>query len=83
MLRVSTISLKGGDIGALKGIFNIGGSTGTHSVYTQWNGMEIMFHVSTLLPYTPGDHQQVRKLLNDRKPVSFQCQLTSDSIPID
>jgi len=25
-------------------------TTGTHSVYTEWEDLEIMFHVSTLLP---------------------------------
>ncbi|CAG5126830.1 unnamed protein product, partial [Candidula unifasciata] len=32
--------------------------TGAESVYTKFNGKEIMFHVSTLLPYTEGDAQQ-------------------------
>lgn len=36
-------------------------STGTFSVYRRWKGIEIMFHVSTLLPYTPGAEQQVKK----------------------
>ena len=37
-------------------------TTGTHSVYTKWRDMEVMFHVSTLLPYStsPDDKQQVR-----------------------
>ena len=34
-------------------------STGEHSVYTQFHGREIMFHVSTLLPWTPNNRQQV------------------------
>ena len=33
--------------------------TGKYSVYTEFNDQEIMFHVSTLLPYDPGDRQQV------------------------
>ena len=33
--------------------------TGTHSVYTHWRGIEIMFHVSTLLPYEQHDPQKV------------------------
>lgn len=33
--------------------------TGTHSVYTRWQGYEVMFHVSTLLPLTPGSGPQV------------------------
>jgi len=36
-------------------------TTGKHSVYTQHSGMEVMFHVSTLLPFTPGDQQQVER----------------------
>jgi signal-induced proliferation-associated 1 like protein 3 len=35
------------------------GSTGTHSVFTEWNNNEIMFHVSTMLPFNPLDKQQV------------------------
>lgn len=34
-------------------------STGTHSLYTTYQGYEIMFHVSTMLPYTPNNRQQV------------------------
>ena len=33
--------------------------TGEESVFTTYNGREIMFHVSTLLPFTDGDPQQV------------------------
>lgn len=34
-------------------------STGTHSLYTTYQDHEIMFHVSTMLPYTPNNQQQV------------------------
>ncbi len=34
--------------------------TGTDSIYTEWRENQIMYHVSTLLPYTPDDTQQVR-----------------------
>ncbi|KAF1402660.1 Rap1 GTPase-activating protein 1, partial [Spheniscus humboldti] len=34
------------------------GQTGTESVYTNFRGKEIMFHVSTKLPFTEGDSQQ-------------------------
>lgn len=55
-----------GDRVALKG-FNrfLGGLdpnndlTGKESVYTEYEGTEIMFHVSTLLPYSNSDNQQV------------------------
>ena len=33
--------------------------TGLYSVFTHWRGIEIMFHVSTLLPYEPNDLQKV------------------------
>ena len=33
-------------------------STGLYSVYTEHEGKEIMFHVSTLLPYTPNNRYQ-------------------------
>ncbi|UYV79840.1 hypothetical protein LAZ67_18000885, partial [Cordylochernes scorpioides] len=32
--------------------------TGTESVYTCWQGIEIMFHVSTLLPHEDNDPQK-------------------------
>lgn len=35
-------------------------TTGTHSVYTVYHGHEIMFHVSTMLPYSKENKQQVR-----------------------
>ncbi len=34
--------------------------TGEWSVYTEFEGHEVMFHVSTLLPFSEGDPQQVR-----------------------
>ncbi|KAG7246671.1 hypothetical protein CRUP_027692, partial [Coryphaenoides rupestris] len=34
-------------------------STGTHSLYTAYQDYEIMFHVSTMLPYMPNNPQQV------------------------
>lgn len=40
------------------------GQTGDNSVYANYQGREIMFHVSTLLPYTDGDPQQVIKIDN-------------------
>eukprot|EP01117_Protostelium_nocturnum_P008782 TRINITY_DN3149_c0_g1_i1.p1 TRINITY_DN3149_c0_g1~~TRINITY_DN3149_c0_g1_i1.p1 ORF type:complete len:695 (+),score=266.68 TRINITY_DN3149_c0_g1_i1:342-2426(+) len=36
-------------------------TTGTHSVYTTFQKIELMFHVSTLLPHFPMDPQQVEK----------------------
>ncbi|KAM9324568.1 rap1 GTPase-activating protein 1-like [Gastrophryne carolinensis] len=37
------------------------GQTGSESVYTTFRGHEIMFHVSTKLPYTAGDTQQLQR----------------------
>lgn len=36
-------------------------STGTHSLYTTYKDYELMFHVSTMLPYTPNNRQQVSR----------------------
>ena len=35
-------------------------TTGTHSIFTTVDDFEVMFHVSTLLPFKPRDQQQVR-----------------------
>lgn len=40
-------------------------STGTESVYTVYEGHEIMFHVSTMLPHSKENKQQVRDLTSD------------------
>ncbi|XP_069764284.1 signal-induced proliferation-associated 1-like protein 3 isoform X2 [Narcine bancroftii] len=51
------------------------GSTGTHSLYTTYQDYEIMFHVSTMLPYTPNNRQQLlrkRHIGNDIVTVIFQ-----------
>ncbi|XP_041431227.1 signal-induced proliferation-associated 1-like protein 3 isoform X2 [Xenopus laevis] len=50
-------------------------STGTHSLYTSYQDYEIMFHVSTLLPYTPNNRQQLlrkRHIGNDIVTLIFQ-----------
>lgn len=50
-------------------------STGTHSLYTTYQNYEIMFHVSTLLPYTPNNRQQLlrkRHIGNDIVTIIFQ-----------
>ncbi|PRP79617.1 hypothetical protein PROFUN_12807 [Planoprotostelium fungivorum] len=50
-------------------------TTGTHSLYTFHNGFEIMFHVSTLLPFQKDDLQRVerkRHIGNDVIVVVFQ-----------
>jgi hypothetical protein len=36
-------------------------ATGTHSVYTTWEDYEVMFHVSTYLPYDDKNRQQLER----------------------
>ncbi|XP_049894611.1 rap1 GTPase-activating protein 1 isoform X3 [Epinephelus moara] len=55
------------------------GQTGTESVYTNFHNKEIMFHVSTKLPYTEGDSQQLqrkRHIGNDIVAIVFQEENT-------
>ncbi|XP_037622737.1 rap1 GTPase-activating protein 1 isoform X9 [Sebastes umbrosus] len=55
------------------------GQTGTESVYTSFHNKEIMFHVSTKLPYTEGDSQQLqrkRHIGNDIVAMVFQEENT-------
>ncbi len=56
--------------------------SGTHSLYAEWSNFEIMFHVSTMLPYTPDEDQQLerkRHIGNDVIVLVFQDE---DSAPI-
>ncbi|XP_047363009.1 uncharacterized protein LOC124954315 isoform X2 [Vespa velutina] len=54
------VRLKGFDKykGGLDTVHNL---TGIYSVYTNWRGIEIMFHVSTLLPYEKHDTQKLQR----------------------
>ncbi len=55
-------------------------STGLYSVYTEHSGNEVMFHVSTLLPFTPNNRQQLprkRYIGNDIVTVVFQVRKTN------
>uniref|UniRef100_A0A1A8S7G4 Signal-induced proliferation-associated 1 n=2 Tax=Nothobranchius rachovii TaxID=451742 RepID=A0A1A8S7G4_9TELE len=50
-------------------------STGSHSLYTRYQDYEIMFHVSTMLPYTANNTQQLlrkRHIGNDIVTIVFQ-----------
>lgn len=50
-------------------------STGLYSVYTTYNDCEIMFHVSTMLPYSANNRQQLsrkRHIGNDIVTIVFQ-----------
>ncbi|XP_039960598.1 GTPase-activating Rap/Ran-GAP domain-like protein 3 isoform X1 [Bactrocera tryoni] len=58
-----------------------GDMTGKYSVYTLYEGHEIMFHVSTLLPYSHDNRQQVerkRHIGNDIVNIIFVDQPTAD-----
>ncbi|KAL4834880.1 hypothetical protein H8958_011611 [Nasalis larvatus] len=55
------------------------GQTGVESVYTTFRDREIMFHVSTKLPFTEGDAQQLqrkRHIGNDIVAIIFQEENT-------
>ncbi|XP_013923658.1 PREDICTED: rap1 GTPase-activating protein 1-like [Thamnophis sirtalis] len=55
------------------------GQTGTESIYTNFRGKELMFHVSTMLPFTEGDAQQLqrkRHIGNDIVAIVFQDENT-------
>ncbi|XP_038677116.1 rap1 GTPase-activating protein 1 isoform X1 [Scyliorhinus canicula] len=55
------------------------GQTGTESTYCRFRSKEIMFHVSTKLPYTEGDAQQLqrkRHIGNDIVAIVFQDENT-------
>ncbi|XP_033320930.1 rap GTPase activating protein radish isoform X2 [Megalopta genalis] len=43
------------------GLDTIHDLTGLYSVYTNWRNIEIMFHVSTLLPYEKNDAQKLQR----------------------
>ncbi|XP_078475206.1 GTPase-activating Rap/Ran-GAP domain-like protein 3 [Lampetra planeri] len=68
------ISLKGW-VGYRGGLDTKNDTTGTHAVYTIYQGHEIMFHVSTMLPYSKDNRQQVerkRHIGNDIVTIVFQ-----------
>ncbi|XP_053379372.1 rap1 GTPase-activating protein 1-like isoform X4 [Mercenaria mercenaria] len=61
------------------GLDTIHGQTGLESIYTKFQNREIMFHVSTMLPYTEGDTQQLqrkRHIGNDIVAIVFQEENT-------
>uniref|UniRef100_A0A5S6QFF8 Rap-GAP domain-containing protein n=1 Tax=Trichuris muris TaxID=70415 RepID=A0A5S6QFF8_TRIMR len=61
------------------GLDTVHGQTGEESIYTTFKEREIMFHVSTLLPYTAGDSQQLqrkRHIGNDIVALVFQEENT-------
>ncbi|XP_060594796.1 rap1 GTPase-activating protein 1-like isoform X4 [Ruditapes philippinarum] len=61
------------------GLDTIHGQTGQESIFTKFHNREIMFHVSTMLPYTEGDTQQLqrkRHIGNDIVAIVFQEENT-------
>ncbi|KAK9870928.1 hypothetical protein WA026_009890 [Henosepilachna vigintioctopunctata] len=57
------------------GLDNKSDSTGLYSVYAEYQNCEIMFHVSTMLPFTPNNRQQLlrkRHIGNDIVTIVFQ-----------
>ncbi|PIC49641.1 hypothetical protein B9Z55_008182 [Caenorhabditis nigoni] len=57
------------------GLDTVHNQTGHQSVFTQFHNREVMFHVSTMLPYTIGDAQQLqrkRHIGNDIVAIIFQ-----------
>ncbi|VDM37009.1 unnamed protein product [Toxocara canis] len=55
------------------------GQTGSESVYCQFRQREVMFHISTMLPFTVGDTQQLqrkRHIGNDIVAIIFQEENT-------
>lgn len=69
-----TIELKGWK-GYRAGLDVAQDQTGKNSVYTKWQGYEVMFHVAPLLPYVEADKQQLerkRHIGNDIVIIIFQ-----------
>uniref|UniRef100_A0A1I7XC51 Rap-GAP domain-containing protein n=1 Tax=Heterorhabditis bacteriophora TaxID=37862 RepID=A0A1I7XC51_HETBA len=69
-----TVDLQG-FTGYRGGLDTIHGQTGQHAVYTEFRGREAIFHVSTMLPFTLGDTQQLqrkRHIGNDIVAIIFQ-----------
>ena len=55
------------------------GQTGDSAVYEVFRGREVLFHVASLLPYSPGDSQQLqrkRHIGNDIVAIIFQEEPT-------
>ncbi|KAL7073150.1 hypothetical protein ACQ4LE_007033 [Meloidogyne hapla] len=70
------VKLKGFDAFKYKGGLDTkGNTTGLYSIYTEHHSAQIMFHVSTMLPFTPNNKQQLarkRHIGNDMVTIIFQ-----------
>ncbi|MFH4976304.1 hypothetical protein AB6A40_003013 [Gnathostoma spinigerum] len=61
------------------GLDTVNNQTGAESIYCQFRRREVMFHVSTMLPFTVGDTQQLqrkRHIGNDIVAIVFQEENT-------
>ncbi|XP_055380347.1 uncharacterized protein LOC129611299 isoform X2 [Condylostylus longicornis] len=55
--------------------------TGLYSVYTNWRNIEIMFHVSTLLPYEKHDPQKLQRKRHIGNDIVCVVFLEADNTP--
>eukprot|EP01120_Amphizonella_sp_Union-15-10_P000855 TRINITY_DN1089_c0_g1_i1.p1 TRINITY_DN1089_c0_g1~~TRINITY_DN1089_c0_g1_i1.p1 ORF type:complete len:240 (-),score=19.86 TRINITY_DN1089_c0_g1_i1:118-837(-) len=58
-------------------------ATGTHSLFTEWRGNEIMFHVSSMLFHDTGNEQQVHKKRHIGNDIVLLVFQEADSEPFD
>lgn len=56
------------------------GQTGSESIFTVFRQREIMFHVSTKLPFTEGDVQQVIVFTTDLRVISVVNENTETEL---
>lgn len=59
-----------------------GGTTGVHAVYTEFHNYQIMFHVSTMLPFQPDDAQRVERKRHLGNDVVLIVFIENDGSPI-
>lgn len=60
-------------------------STGTHAVAATHRGAEVTFHVSTMLPFTPNNRQQLlrkRHIGNDIVTIVFQVRFYANIVKL-
>jgi len=55
--------------------------TGTESIYTNWKSIEIMFHVSTMLPHEENDPQKLQKKRHIGNDIVCVVFLEADDTP--
>ncbi|KAF9360057.1 GTPase-activating Rap/Ran-GAP domain-like protein 3 [Mortierella sp. AD094] len=68
------------------GLDVIGDTTGDKSIFTNWNGYQIMFHCAPFMPFDPNDQQQVERrrfIGNDIVVIIFKESDDEDDMPFD